>query len=617
MASLPPGHAGFERGWNNTFGLVEFAQPTAGCATIITICENFGCWNSHAWKLRRNLGQKKKFGYSAHRLVRDALRNPGQIAYRVRQELVNLWLTALPPAPVTSGDFVSGLKLPVPSEFAEEVAALAEEIRCHRFPIFGATIDTGPEVRWRRDYFRGIETDLAYFRLIPFLDTPRAGDHKTIWELNRHQHLVVLAQAYLLTGESRNLDEIRAQLESWIAGNPFHRGTNWASALEVAFRALSWLWIDQLVGRNMPVHFRARWLHMLYLHGCHLANNLSFYYSPNNHLVGEALALHALGQYFSGLPRAARWEQLGARVMREQMTRQIRDDGSSFEQSTYYQANLLDMFSLHAALASPGPEYRVKLEQMAEFLRAITGPSGTLPLLGDDDGGCLLFGPIKRPSGVRNWQSKLFPDAGLAIMNHGTTHTIVDAGPFGAMHSGHSHSDTLNIILRSGGEDILIDPGTYTYTAEPKWRDWFRSSAAHNTIRIDGLDQAVMAGPFRWTSPPSVAILHWSTDGERDILVAECCYAGFTHRRRVEFRKPDVFLIVDEVSGPSGPHDVEQFWHLGSVNVRAKLILPDDAELMEGWRSTAFGRKFPAPMLRVRRCSELPLRLEAQIDLSR
>jgi hypothetical protein len=128
---------------------------------------------------------------------------------------------------------------------------------------------------------------------------------------------------------------------------------------------------------------------MLYLHGCHLANNLSFYYSPNNHLVGEALALHALGLYFSGLPRAGHWEQLGARVMREQMDRQIRDDGSSFEQSTYYQVYLLDMFSLHAALASPGPEYHAKLKQMAEFLRAMAGPSGRLPLLGDDDGGCL------------------------------------------------------------------------------------------------------------------------------------------------------------------------------------------------------------------------------------
>ncbi len=545
------------------------------------------------------------------------MRTPRQIGFRLRQELVNLWLTALPPAPEIGGDFIPVLQLPATGEYAPAVAGLAEAIRAHRFPILGRTIETGPEIRWRRDYTRGIETGLVYFRRVPFLDTPRAGDHKIIWELNRHQHLVVLAQAYLLSGDLGNLDEICAQLDSWIAENPFHRGTNWASALEVAIRALSWIWVDHFVGRAMPAPFRARWLHMLYLHGCHLANNLSFYYSPNNHLVGEALVLHALGLFFSGLPGARQWEQLGARMMREQMDRQIRTDGSSFEQSTYYQAYLLDMFSLHAALASPGPGYRAKLEQMGAFLHAIAGPSGRLPLLGDDDGGCLSLIPIQRPSRAGNWQSKLFPDAGLAVMTCGDTHAIVDAGPFGALHAGHSHSDTLSIVLRSGGAEILIDPGTYAYTGEPEWRDWFRGTRAHNTVCIDGRDQAVPRGPFRWDSKPEVRIVEWRTNNERDILEAECRYAGFRHRRRVEFRKPDVFLITDDVSGPAGLHDIEQFWHLGSLEARAKLVLPDDAELVESWRSTAFGEKHRSPMLRVRRRSELPMHFEARIELNR
>ncbi len=529
-----------------------------------------------------------------------------------------MWLTALPPRPRLGGDFKPDLQLPEPYEFSHELIDLAEQIRGHRFPIFGATIDTGPEIHWRRDYVRGIETGLDYFRRIPYLDTARVGDHKVIWELNRHQHLVILAEAYSLTGDSTNLDEICAQLESWMAGNPFHRGTNWASALEVAFRALAWIWIDHLAGRNMPVPFRARWLHMLYLHGCHLANNLSFYFSPNNHLVGEALVLHALGLYFSGLPRAWRWEELGARVMREQMDRQIRADGSNFEQSTYYQVYVLDMFSLHAALASPGPAYLAKLEQMAEFLLAICGPSGRLPLLGDDDGGRLSPIRIQRPNEAGNGcRSRLFPDAGLAIMTCGDTHAIVDAGPFGARRGGHSHSDTLSIVVRCGNDEILIDPGTYTYTGDSEWRDWFRGSEAHNTIRIDGRDQAVPRGPFGWSDKPEVAILDWRTNDERDIVEAECRYAGFTHRRRVEFQKPDLFVITDDVSGPPGPHDVEQFWHLGSDEARAKLVLPDDAELVESWRSTMFGEKHRSPMLRVRRRSDLPLRLEARIELSR
>ena len=125
-----------------------------------------------------------------------------------------MWLTALPPASRMDGDFKPALPLPDPGEcaeslkgssFAREVTDLAEEIRAHRFPIFGKLVDAGPEIHWRRDYTRGVDSGLVYFRRIPFLDTPRAGDHKIIWELNRHQHLVVLAQAYLLTGDSGKL----------------------------------------------------------------------------------------------------------------------------------------------------------------------------------------------------------------------------------------------------------------------------------------------------------------------------------------------------------------------------------------------------------------------------
>jgi hypothetical protein len=559
--------------------------------------------------------ERRKYPAIPHICFQIAMRPIRQLLFRARQELINVVLTSLPPALRLDPNFHPRLPLPDAVEFAQQIVDLAEKIQRHQFPILGAIVDAGPDIRWRRDYLRGIETGPIYFRRIPYLDTRRAGDHKPIWELNRHQHLIVLAQAYLLTGDCSHLDEILAQLESWIAANPFHRGVNWASALEVAFRALSWLWVLHLAGRQMPADFRARWVHMLYLHGCHLANNLSFYFSPNNHLVGEALALHALGLFFAGLPRAARWEMLGARVMREQMDVQIRADGSSFEQSTYYQVYLLDMFSLHAMLARPGPEYMEKLERMAEFVEAVRGPSGRLPLLGDDDGGRVPHGMLRCPRRPGTRQSRLFPDSGLAVMTCGATHAIVDAGPFGAMNAGHSHSDTLSIIVRSGDDDILIDPGTYTYTGDWKWRDWFRGSSAHNTIRIDGRDQAAMGGPFCWVGKPEVAILDWQTDAERDVLEAECRYAGFTHRRRVEFRKPDVFLIADYVDGPGGEHEVEQFWHLGSLAARSAITLPADAELAESWRSATFGEKHPSPMLRVHRRCLLPVCLEARIDL--
>src|ERR1700730_10893588 len=101
--------------------------------------------------------------------------------------------------------------------FAGEAVKLAEQIKAHKFPLLGGTVETGDEIRWRRDYRSGRETGTGYFRLIPYLDAARAGDHKNIWELNRHQHLVLLAQVSLITGEERWFDEIVRELESWWA----------------------------------------------------------------------------------------------------------------------------------------------------------------------------------------------------------------------------------------------------------------------------------------------------------------------------------------------------------------------------------------------------------------
>jgi len=594
------------------------------------------------------------------------LRSLREIAVRLKQELKNVNAFTSPPKFPFDPKFVPRIPLPPAheiiaalggSEFERDVIAIAEQIRRHHFPILGLTIDTGPQVPWRRDHLSGIETGLSYFRRIAYLNVRRAGDHKIIWELNRHQHLVILAQAYLFTGDEANLAEIRAQLESWFAENPFHRGINWASALEVAFRALSWIWVYHLVGDRMPAELRANWLRQLYWHAWHIENNLSYYFSPNTHLLGEAVALHALGLFFTGLPRAARWEQLGARVTRDQMERQVHADGSHFEQSTYYHVYALDLFLFHAILAKPDTPYMNKLERMAEYLHALLGPARTLAFIGDDDGGRFFhpygrrdqfgrasmatasavldrsdwvfdaedlppqsvwwLGPsvLQRKSGEGKWASRLFSDAGLAAMTAGANHALLDAGPFGPWGAGHSHADTLSIVVRSGDQGILIDPGTFTYVGEEKWRNWFRGTHAHNTIVIDGRDQAIAAGPFRWATRPEVNIQSWKTNAGRDLLEAECSYAGFTHRRRVEFQKPDVILITDEIDGPPGEHDVEQLWHLGSLEAKSRLMLPDDAELIEGWRSDTFGEKHPAPVVRVRQRCALPVRLQAKITL--
>ncbi len=587
------------------------------------------------------------------------MRSAREIAYRLRQELKNVVLLLRPPTepgelgppPTALQDCAAAAAALRDTDYAREICRIAAEIRGHRLPLLGLTIDTGPQIHWRRDYVSGKETGTDYFRRVPYLDAGLVGDHKFIWELNRHQHLVLLAQAYLLGGGEANLAEIFTQIELWTDANPFQRGINWASALEVAFRGLSWLWIHILVGDHMPTGLRSRFIDSLYQHARHIENNLSFYFSPNTHLLGEAVALHALGWLF---PEC---REIGAQIVADQMEKQVRDDGSHFEQSTYYHLYALDMFLFHAVQAEVSPAYRSKLERMAEYLHAILGPQRRLPFVGDDDGGrffhpfgardrfgratmatCSVFfhrpewlgsredlyeqavwglGPREDLYEQAVWwlgpqvltteaapppthASQLFADAGMAVMAAGDRHILIDAGPFGPWSSGHSHSDTLSLVARAGDRDILIDPGTYTYVGDELSRNWFRGSGAHNTIRIDGRDQAVRA---------------WESTAAEDYLDAECSYGGFTHRRQVRFTKPDVIRITDEVSGPAGEHEIEQLWHPASPEAERCLILDGEPRRVEGWRSDVFGVKGASAVLGVSRGGELPLKIETMVRL--
>ncbi len=595
------------------------------------------------------------------------LRNPAELRSRLEQEVYNYRLLRLPPK--LPGSFAAASPLPLlprpdaiagrlrGTPFAREIRDLAARIRGGDIPLLGTALRLGPEMHWRRDPLSGIETGTEYFRGIPYLDAERAGDHKVIWELNRQQHLVVLAQDWLLHQDQASLAELLRQLESWMEQNPFQRGINWASALEVAFRALSWIWIFHCAGEAFPDTFRRRWLRMLYWHGCHLERNLSFYFSPNTHLLGEAVALHALGVLFA-FPRAAEWARLGGAVVAAEIRNQVHADGSHFEHSSYYHVYALDMFVFHGLLSGPDAEYRRIVAKMAGYLEALLGPARRLSFFGDDDGG-RFFHPFGRhdeygrasvatahywlrgdwPGGATAadiapqaawWleimkdtgagdapalESRLFADIGMAVLESPGVHVIFDAGPFGTGRGGHSHSDTLSFTVWRNGEPLLVDPGTYRYVGDAAAREAFRGSAAHNTVRIDELDQAIPAGPFGWREHPEVRLVEWSPGAAYDRMVAECRYRGFRHRRRLILLKREALLLVfDEIDGPPGDHLVEQFWHPANGQALERLALPS-WEKQEGWISPALHYRFPATVARVSKRGPLPCRLSAAIRL--
>jgi hypothetical protein len=516
------------------------------------------------------------------------------------------------------------LRQRVPGQ-AERIVQQAEKICQHRFDLLGyEDLDYGQVIDWHLDLVHGKRAPQKLFYKVRYLDFDEVGDSKITWELNRHQHLVTLAKAYRLTGNPRFVDEMLRQWRQWQADNPYPIGINWASSLEVAFRSLSWLWSYHLLegARGLP-DFRDEWLRGLARHGRHIERYLSTYFSPNTHLLGEGVGLFFLGVLCPELAGAARWKSLGWEIIVRESERQVQADGFHFEQSTYYHVYALDFF-LHAAVLASinGISIPNSLDHALEKMLTalwLLGRCGSPPRFGDDDGGRLfdprrnrsehlldplatgailfLHGDLKYAAtdlreetiwllgaeGVRRWdelESIPPPMDSIAIENSGfymltaakpPAQLVLDAGPMGTQSGGHGHADALSICLQSvcpqNQVGLLIDPGTCEYVDNSGDRELFRGTAMHNTLRVDGANQAETAGPFAWKRLTQTKVEQWIQGPGFDVVVAS--HDGYqrlaqpvTHRRWVVSLKNGLSLVRDVVEG-LGRHRLDISWHLG------------------------------------------------------
>ena len=596
------------------------------------------------------------------------------------------------------------LRKHLPDE-AAEILREADEICGHRFRLLGYenldfTLDRGSgnfgganfrgnfkDIDWHLDPVHGKRAPLDPWFKIPFLDFAVVGDHKVTWELNRHQHLVTLAKARLLSGDEKYVRELMAQWRSWIKANPYPLGINWGSTLEVAFRSLSWIWVDQLLaGAAECADFRAEMAPALAFHGRYIERYLSTYFSPNTHLLGEAVALFFLGTLYPQMPRAARWKESGWQIVLHEAGRQVRPDGVYFEQSLYYHVYALDFF-LYARLlaARNGMEipraYDAVLGRMLDVVAALA-QAGPAEGFGDDDGGRLwnprrnrteqmtdplalgavmysrefsaarlteeaiwLFGNqaveklSRAPQTSPAAHSLAFPDGGLYVLADSQPYAqamVVDAGPQGVGRSGHGHADALSLRLTMDGRRWLVDSGSGVYISkDPADRNTFRGTGAHNTMRVDGVDQAIADEPFSWTHIPSTQVENWIVGKSFTYFVGS--HNGYArladpvvHRRHVLKIAGGVWLVRDVALGQT-EHELEIRWHFapdlevqavgpGRVEVSTSrsrstsgavsgesglsLIVPEETvwqtatEVSRTLLSPAYGAFQPAPLVR-------------------
>jgi hypothetical protein len=512
----------------------------------------------------------------------------------------------------------------------EALIASAEAALEGRLDLLGHEgLRFGDPIDWHSDPTSARRAPFAHWSQLDPLDPSLVGDAKVVWELNRHHWLVRLAQAYRLTGDERYARSVAARLAHWMAENPAGTGINWTSSLEVALRLMSWCWVLALLDGSQaltPDLVRAV-RSAIVAHATHVERYLSYYFSPNTHLAGEALGLVYAGVLTPEIPQALRWRNTGTRILVDELSRQVLPDGVYFEQATCYQRYTVDIY-LHLLMLGARNGFalpdtiRDGVGRMLDFLLAICWPNGSMPQIGDADGGRLLplapraaddyrdifstaavlfgrtdyawaagriapetlwllgpgaasaFGALARtrPSEA---PSRRFADGGYIVMRSdwsSRAHQLIfDAGPLGCPVSGaHGHADLLSVQCAAFGEPCLIDPGTFSYS-DRRWRDHFRGTAAHSTVTVDGEGQAVPTGPFRWLRRPAARLRQWRSDENFDF--ADASHDGYarlkdpvTHRRRVLFVKPRYWVVVDDLLG-AAEHTIAVGFQLGPMPV--------------------------------------------------
>ena len=528
-------------------------------------------------------------------------------------------------------------------EWIDRTVAEADRLCRREIMLLGhEPVQLGAEIDWHRDPVAGRIWERRFWADYRLVGDSEGRDPKIIHELNRHQHLPRLAKAYFLTGDERYASEAVAQLNSWIDQNPPGLGINWQSSLEIGIRAISWMWTIFLLlpSQSFDDASAQRIGDSLFAQLEHIHRYPSVFSSPNTHLIGEATALFIAGLVFRDRKRPAAWLRQATAMLGEAAAKQVLDDGVYGELSSCYHCYALDFFLQAIVLAEqdeisfPEPLQRA-VPGMLQFLMHLTQPDGALPLLGDDDGGralalvkrdyrsfqdglCLgaiLYrrGDFKRQAGAfceealwmfgkQAWETYgqlesaeptetqgRYGRAGYVIQRSGwgalDSHLVFDCGGLGILTGAHAHADALSVTLFSRGRELLVDPGTFVYNGAPEWRSYFRSTRAHNTVSIDGRDQAEQRGTFHWkTELTAQAAKEFTLPGLDYVEGEHGGYRrmpqGVTHRRRILHVPPESWIVVDDFRG-SGEHRFDFHYHL-APGVEISRLERDESGVVAG-----------------------------------
>ncbi|HVL68407.1 MAG TPA: alginate lyase family protein [Vicinamibacterales bacterium] len=554
----------------------------------------------------------------------------------------------------------------------ERFATLRQGTVC----AFGEQRELPEPIDWHRDPASGHRWPVAHWTRLRIAGPPGA-DVRRVWEVNRQRDLFIFGRAYWRTGDTAFARIAAARVRSWLDANPPEQGVNWWSNLEVALRLQTWLWTLHFFASAPAFDARLCWdLTAAVLAAArHTARDIGFSRRcmPGNHVIGDAAGLAMAALTFPEFREAEAWRTSSLDLLEREAARQVLADGAHEELSPAYHLFVWQLLAGVMLLARRNgtrlPAIENALRRMARAAFTVSTPVGALPPLGDDDGavawdlgggdrmGALaavaaatLDMPEAHRFADRHAEELLWligPSA-LPLREGGLGGDLptVTATSFGVAArsswrrtadfwilrtgglSKHTHADALNLLVHVDGVPCVIDAGGGGY-ADPRWRRYFRGSAAHNCLVVDRLDHAEPHRAFRWITPLRASCRLQQGDGAVLAIGEHDGYAriGVRHRRQVLWIPGFGWIVADRLDG-EGERLVDLRWLLpghasptdrgGRVTCGHKtvdLVLEPfgtltvwsgSLEPLAGWTALAYDRTAPALALSMSARVRLP-----------
>lgn len=557
------------------------------------------------------------------------------------------------------------------------------------FQIFDKVINTDTLTNWHFDISTNKVFSLHYSREID-IRSGRSGSAKYVWEVNRMQFLPNLCLAFKQSNDLSRLERFITINQSWINDNPYLVGVNWYSNIEVNLRLINWFlcWnlldgselIKQVV--DFKAFVTAQWIPSIYQHCVYSYQNPSFYSSANNHLISEYAGLFIASSFWQ-FEESPKWQQYAKKGLEKEIVLQHRK-GVNREEAAEYIQFITDFFLLAYLVGertdNPFSEtYSSTLKEIFYYIANFLDCKGNFPKYGDeDDGRVYILGNEDEPSNFLSlltsgavlfndeflksksvgWDLKnqilfgeegklkfdaipiktqlsdsvIYPQEGHFIFRkqediHREIYLHFDSAPLGYLSiAAHGHADALSFVLHLDGFPFIVDPGTYTYHTDPDWRKYFVSTKAHNTVTIDGKNQALHVGGLLWAQHYHCQVADWQSDALLDFVSAHhdgYDKMGCRHQRNLKFDKQKDSIVIEDVilNKNRQTRTVEVCFHLhpqvqlkqmdtnefvlSHAGTHRTILLRVDSQLecrlfrgeenpISGWYSPSFQRKMPA-----------------------